>query len=79
MKPKHLSSETSMIHDCKRMIGERLRQAFQATIVVDDNKNGISDAKIRVLNAKEVKRSCQRVKTEDPLRTIMFLGSLSHT
>ncbi|KAL4558847.1 hypothetical protein LXL04_037051 [Taraxacum kok-saghyz] len=81
MKPQHISSDTSVIHDCKRMVGERFRQAFQATtIVVDDNKrSGISDTERRVLNAKEVKRKNRRVNTEDPIRTIMFLGSWSHT
>ncbi|CAH1414446.1 unnamed protein product [Lactuca virosa] len=78
MKPKHLSSETSMIHDCKRMIGERVRQAFQATIVVDDNRNEISDAKIRVLNAKEVKRSYQRLSRLAPPRPSSSSERLPH-
>lgn len=82
MKPQHLSSDTSMIHECKRMVGERLQQAFQARIVVEDSRSErseSSDSERKIYNTKQVKRLNRRVKMDDPIRTIMFLGSWSHT
>lgn len=60
MKPQHLSSDALAIHECKRMVREKFRQAFQA--MVDDNINKSSSAEKRVFYGKKVKRSNRRVK-----------------
>ncbi|KVH94444.1 hypothetical protein Ccrd_003473 [Cynara cardunculus var. scolymus] len=78
MKPQHISNDTSMIHECKR-VGERLRQAFQATVMAADSQNGSIDSERRVQYAKETNRPKRKMNVEDPMRTIMFLGSWSHT
>ncbi|PWA92264.1 hypothetical protein CTI12_AA081190 [Artemisia annua] len=79
MKPQNLSSDPTAIHKCTRMVG-RLRQAFQATVVVHNDHTSESLALERkVSSTKEVTRLKQKVNVEDPIRTIMFLGSWSHT
>ncbi|KAK9054955.1 hypothetical protein SSX86_026034 [Deinandra increscens subsp. villosa] len=80
MKPQPISCDTPAIHECKRVVGGRLRQVFQATIaVIDDNNNKSSDPTSEVYYIENVKRPNRRVNIEDPIRTIMFLGSWSHT
>ncbi|PWA71411.1 hypothetical protein CTI12_AA280850 [Artemisia annua] len=80
MKPhQNLSSDPTAIHKCKRMAG-RLRQAFQATVAVHEDHISESLAiKTDVSTTKEVARLKRKVSVEDPIRTIMFLGSWSHT
>ncbi|PWA99722.1 hypothetical protein CTI12_AA003750 [Artemisia annua] len=78
MKLQHLSGDSSAVHECTRMVKERLRQAFRATMLVD-TRNESSHAKTHVSNVEEFKRPDRVLNTEDPIRTIMFLGSWSHT
>ncbi|KAI3679027.1 hypothetical protein L6452_38334 [Arctium lappa] len=73
MKPHHISNDTSMIHECKR-VGEKLRQAIQATVLAADNRTGSLESERRVPYAKEIKRPKRKTNAEDPMRTIMFLG-----
>ncbi|KAJ0520420.1 hypothetical protein HanIR_Chr10g0459171 [Helianthus annuus] len=76
MKAQPISCDTSAIQECKRAVGGRLRQALQATMaVVDDSNNKSSDTKY----IEYVKHPNHKVNKEDPIRTIMFLGSWSHT
>ncbi|PWA71412.1 hypothetical protein CTI12_AA280860 [Artemisia annua] len=79
MKPQHLSGDSSAAHECTRMVKERLRQAFRATMLVDATRKESSHVKTHVSNVEEVKRPNRVLNTEDPIRTIMFLGSWSHT
>ncbi|PWA71410.1 hypothetical protein CTI12_AA280840 [Artemisia annua] len=79
MKPQHLSGESSAVHECTRIVKDRIRQAFRATMLVDDTRNESSHAKTHVSNVEEVKRPNRELNTEDPIKTIMFLGSWSHT
>ncbi|GJU51972.1 hypothetical protein Tco_1221527 [Tanacetum coccineum] len=73
MKPRLLSGDRSAVHECTRMVKERLRQAFRATMLVDDTRNESSHAKTHVLNVEEVKRPNRVLNTKDLIRTIMFL------
>lgn len=79
MKPQPISCESPAIHECKRVVGGRLRQVFQATTTVVDDSNKSLDSESKVYYTENVKRTNHRVNTEDPIRTIMFLGSWSHT
>ena len=79
MKPQHLSGDSSVVHECTRLVKERLRQAFRVTMLVVDTRNESSHAKTHVSNVKEVKIPNRVLNIEDPIRTIMFLGSWSHT
>ncbi|MFS7976096.1 hypothetical protein Hanom_Chr10g00888431 [Helianthus anomalus] len=80
MKPQHLSVDTTTIHKCERVAGKRLRQLFQATMaIVDDNKTENTNPNTRVSYIEAVRKVNQRVNTDDPIRTIMFLGSWCHT
>nr|GEU77629.1 zinc finger MYM-type protein 1 [Tanacetum cinerariifolium] len=75
MKPQYILGYSSAVHEGTRMVKERLRQAFRATMLVDDTRNESSNSKAYVLNVEEVKRPDHVLNTEDPIRTIMFLGS----
>ncbi|KAJ0882565.1 hypothetical protein HanPSC8_Chr10g0411101 [Helianthus annuus] len=76
MKAQPISCDTSAIQECKRVVGGRLRHALQVTMaVVDDSNNKSSDTKY----IEYVKQPNHKVNKEDPIRTIMFLGSWSHT
>nr|GEV97845.1 retrotransposon protein, putative, Ty1-copia subclass [Tanacetum cinerariifolium] len=72
MKPQHLFGDSSAVHECTRMVKERLRQAFRATMLVDDTRNESSRAKTHVLNVEEVKRPNRVLNTEDLIRTIIL-------
>ncbi|WOG83769.1 hypothetical protein DCAR_0102947 [Daucus carota subsp. sativus] len=78
MKPHHLSGDSSLIRESKMTIGEKLRRAYATTMTVmvgDTNPNQRGNIKI----SKEIERRNGRSGLEDPLRTMMFLGSWSHT
>ncbi|GJS84389.1 hypothetical protein Tco_0750930 [Tanacetum coccineum] len=67
MKPQHISGDSSAVHECTRMVKERLRQAFRATMLVDDTRNESSHAKTNVFNVEEVKRP-NRIVTKNVRR-----------
>lgn len=79
MKPQNISGESSLIQESKRTVGENFRQIIKAAMVaVDGRGNGSSRP---ISNSKEIERRNGNMGygVEDPIRTMMFLGSWSHT
>ncbi|KAK7284669.1 hypothetical protein RJT34_19419 [Clitoria ternatea] len=68
MKP-HISSESSLANEPSRSVGEKLHHAAVVAITNDASKQR------RFLMSSQ--RRTHHV--EDPIRTLMFLGSWSHT
>nr|KYP51028.1 hypothetical protein KK1_027241 [Cajanus cajan] len=69
MKP-HVSGEGSLAKESRRSVGEKLHQVCKAAMVAIT-----TDA----TNHRTL-LTCNHVhKPEDPIRTLMFLGSWSHT
>ncbi|XWS76537.1 hypothetical protein CRYUN_Cryun01aG0185200 [Craigia yunnanensis] len=78
MKPQSLSSDNSLIGELEGTIRERLKQVWQAAIDAMV-RNGIQRGH-RILISKAIeRRNVISYYTEDPIRTMMFLGSWSHT
>lgn len=73
MKPQHLSGDSSS----KRTMGEKLRQAWAAAMVAMAGSGTMKGGGISI--SKAIERRNRRSGVEDPLRTMMFLGSWSHT
>jgi hypothetical protein len=77
MNPQHLSGEGSLAQESKKTVGENLRLAYEvARIAVAKNRvwEGCS-----LPISKEIERRRWSYHAEDPIRTMMFLGSWSHT
>nr|GEU52469.1 hypothetical protein [Tanacetum cinerariifolium] len=75
MKPQHLSGDSSAVHECTRMVKERLRQAFRATMLVVDTRNESSHAETHISNVEEVKRS-NRVLNTIGMSMLAFKGNV---
>lgn len=77
MKPHNLSNDGSLTHESKRTIGEKLKQAIDAAMdAMARNELGKGNS---LLFSKEIERRNWSHHAEDPIRTMMFLGSWSHT
>lgn len=77
MKHHQVAGESSLTHDSKRTIGEKFRQAYEAAMVAaagDGVQRGCN-----VFINRGIERRKPSYRAEDPIRTIMFLGSWSHT
>ena len=77
MKPQQFSGEGSLGAESKRTFREKLRQACEAALgsKAHNNQNDL-------LISKEIERRRwvkNNYRAEDPIRTMMFLGSWSHT
>ncbi|TKY61797.1 hypothetical protein E2542_SST11650 [Spatholobus suberectus] len=72
MKP-HVSGESSLANESSRSVGEKLHQVCKAAMVAITTD--ASKQRRRLLPCN------QRLshQAEDPIRTLMFLGSWSHT
>jgi hypothetical protein len=80
MKPHNLSSDGSLPRDAKRTIAERLKQAIDAaTVSMTMARNGAGKGNSALLYSKEIERRNWSSQAEDPIRTMMFLGSWGHT
>ncbi|XVF21940.1 hypothetical protein REPUB_Repub12eG0132300 [Reevesia pubescens] len=79
MKPhQSLSGDNnSLIGESEGTIRERLKQVYQAAMDAMV-KNGVQRGH-RILIPKEMERRNGNYYAEDPIRTMMFLGSWSHT
>ncbi|EOX95016.1 Uncharacterized protein TCM_004602 [Theobroma cacao] len=78
MKPQSLSGDNSLIGESERRIWRgRLKQMCQAAMDAMV-PSGVQRGH-RILISKVVERRSWRCSTEDPIRTMMFLGSWSHT
>ncbi|KAF8006697.1 hypothetical protein BT93_K0875 [Corymbia citriodora subsp. variegata] len=76
MKPQHPSGDPSIGHEGKRTatIGERLRRAYEAAVVAAEAPN-----RGRFMTPRDAERRKPVYRVEDPIRTMMFLGSWNHT
>lgn len=77
MEPQHLSCDGSLTQESDRTVGEKFRQAFEvARIAVAKNRiwGGCS-----LPISEEIERRRWSSDAEDPIKTMMFLGSWSHT
>ncbi|XWS46685.1 hypothetical protein CRYUN_Cryun14cG0089200 [Craigia yunnanensis] len=78
MKSQNLSGDNSLIGELsERTIRERLKQVCQAAMDAMV-KNGVQRGH-KILISKEIERRNGSCSTEDPIRTMMFLGSWSYT
>ncbi|KAK1564802.1 hypothetical protein Q3G72_011896 [Acer saccharum] len=72
------AGDGSLAHDSKRTIGEKLRQAYDAVVVtVAGDRVQQSGRSRSASRGIERQKSCYCA--EDPIRTMMFLGSWNHT
>ncbi|KAJ6729479.1 hypothetical protein OIU85_020396 [Salix viminalis] len=80
MKPHNLSGDGSLPRESKRTIGGRLKQAVAAASAsMNTAKNGAGKENSSLLCSKEMKRRSWSYQGEEPIRTMMFLGSWGHT
>lgn len=79
MKPQNLPEDGSFFHESKRRLGEMLKEVRENTIVAMTAKPKSYNRLGRVSVSQEMERRNKRSGTEDPMRTIMFLGSWSHS
>ncbi|KAL4308316.1 hypothetical protein GQ457_01G053700 [Hibiscus cannabinus] len=73
MKPQSLSGD----HESKGTIREKLKQICEAAMDVMA-KNGVQRGH-RIPISKDVERLSSNHYAEEPIRTMMLLGSWSHT
>ncbi|KAJ4850586.1 hypothetical protein Tsubulata_017187 [Turnera subulata] len=80
MKPHSLSTDGSLAHESKRTIGEKLKQAIDAA-TVNMARKGLTGkgSSSNLMFSKENGRRDWSYRAEEPIRTMMFLGSWSHT
>lgn len=80
MEPQNLSDDTSLMGEVlsERTIQERLKQVCQAAMDARV-RNGVQREQRSYLISKEIERRNESYYTEDPIRTMMFLGSWCHT
>ncbi|PON96588.1 hypothetical protein TorRG33x02_075690 [Trema orientale] len=81
MKPQQYPGEGSPGQDSKITFGEKLRQACEAALVSMAGPGSGSNQNRRrgLLIPKDIERRKGTHQVEDPIRTMMFLGSWSHT
>ncbi|XP_027365135.1 uncharacterized protein LOC113872083 [Abrus precatorius] len=80
MKP-HVSGEGSLANEFRRSIGDKLHQVDEATMAAASaaiSADGSKQGRILKYNQAERRRRWSH-RVEDPIRTLMFLGSLNHT
>ncbi|KAJ0052861.1 hypothetical protein Pint_01011 [Pistacia integerrima] len=75
MKHQHVSGDHHQ--DSKRTIGEKLREALKAARVAVAG-DGIEGGHNPSFTRRNERRK-PSYRAEDPIRTMMFLGSWSHT
>ena len=77
MKP-HASSESSEASELRRCIGEKLHRVDEAAMVAITTPDTASKQG-RLLKFNKTERRRWSHRAEDPIRTLMFLGSSNHT
>lgn len=77
MKPQHISGDGSLNQDSKRTVGEKLRQAYEVARIAVAETRVWEGCSLPI--SKEIERRRRSYHAEDPIRTMMFLGSWSHT
>lgn len=77
MKPQNICGESSLCEESKRGFRQKLGQAYEAALLVMA-RNGAQKGR-GLLISKSIERRRWNYSAEDPIRTLMFLGSWSHT
>lgn len=79
MKPSvQLSGDGSLAEESKRTVGEKLRQACEVAVTAIAKSRANWEGYSLPIS-KEIERRKWSYRAEDPIRTLMFLGSWSHT
>ncbi|XP_054803731.1 uncharacterized protein LOC129306954 [Prosopis cineraria] len=78
MKPHPVSGEASRPNDSAKSIGDKLRQVYQAAVVAV-TADSLKQPRLLLRNQTERRGRSHRASADDPIRTLMFLGSWSHT
>ncbi|KAJ4968069.1 hypothetical protein NE237_014770 [Protea cynaroides] len=79
MKPQHLPSDSSMVHEAKKTMGEKLKNVYDGAKVSLARKIASQKGNGDSVSQGIERRRASNSTTEDPIRTIMFLGSWNHT
>ncbi|KAF7804840.1 hypothetical protein G2W53_043951 [Senna tora] len=80
MKPHHVSGDTSLPNnDSTRSIGEKLRRVYEAAVVAITADDSLKQRRPFMCNQTERRGWSHRARADDPIRTMMFLGSWNHT
>ncbi|TQD71691.1 hypothetical protein C1H46_042773 [Malus baccata] len=78
MKPQNTCGESSLCEEPTRGFREMFQQAYQAAAVFMANQGDQRNRRV-LLVSKPVERRRWSCSAEDPIRTLIFLGSWSHT
>ena len=79
MKPQQFTGDGSVGKESKTTLGEKLRQACEAALVSMAGFGSNQNRRRSLLIPKDIERRRGTHHAEDPIRTMMFLGSWSHT
>lgn len=79
MKPQQFSGDSCLSQESKRTIREKIGRVYEAALVAMAGSNGAQNGGSSFLVSKQIERRRWNNRTEDPIRTMMFLGSWSHT
>ncbi|KAB2605171.1 hypothetical protein D8674_004888 [Pyrus ussuriensis x Pyrus communis] len=79
MKPQNICGESSLCDESTRGFRETLRQAYQAAMVVMAGHGGHNNGRGLLVSKPIGGRRRWNNYAEDPIRTLIFLGSWSHT
>ncbi|KAL9278036.1 hypothetical protein ACSQ67_014449 [Phaseolus vulgaris] len=77
MKP-HISGESSLANELRRSAGEKLHQVDEAATTVAIAADAAKQGWFVMYNQAERRRRRSH-RVEEPIRTLMFLGSMNHT
>ncbi|KAM6540980.1 hypothetical protein CsatB_005427 [Cannabis sativa] len=81
IKPQPFLGDSCLSQEPKKTLGAKLRQACEAALVSMDSYGSNQNCGKSLLIPKDIERRkvVYQYKAEDPIRTMMFLGSWSHT
>ncbi|KAI9080330.1 hypothetical protein K1719_037724 [Acacia pycnantha] len=78
MKPHSVSGEASRSNDSTKSIGDKLRRVYEAAVVAV-SADSLKQPRLVRSNQTERRGWNHRAWADDPIRTLMFLGSWNHT
>ncbi|TQD76427.1 hypothetical protein C1H46_038055 [Malus baccata] len=79
MKPQNICGESSLYDESTRGFRETLCQAYQAAMVVMARHGRQNDGRGLLVSKPIGRRIRWNNYADDPIRTLIFLGSWSHT
>ncbi|QCE06569.1 hypothetical protein DEO72_LG9g1583 [Vigna unguiculata] len=74
----HTSGESCVANELRRSAGEKLHQVDEAAATVAIAGDGAKQGRFVMYNQAERRRRRSH-RVEEPIRTLMFLGSMNHT